>query len=185
MGRYVFSGFKTNDAPIVQDEDGNNILNPVIYGETVTENPTEGQDINIEVGTGVYIDVNSFANDVYSLDTYNTLHSFDDRYAQMLNGEDVDETTLRNDFDEMQSKIDSIMNIVSKEETNVGVKRSRMELTATRLEDDYTNYSSLLSNNEDVNYAEAAMNYSTANAVYSAALKVGMSINQLTLADYL
>lgn len=185
MGRYIFSGYKTNDAPIIEDGNGNNILNPIVYGATATENPTEGQDINIEVGMGIYINVNSFAEDFYNLDVYNTLHSFDDRYKQMLNGEEVDEVTLRNDFDEMQGKIDEIMNIVSKEETNVGVKRSRMELTATRLEDNYANYTSLQANNEDINYAEAAMNYSTANAVYTAALKVGMSITQITLADYL
>ncbi len=34
MGRYLFSGYKTDEAPIVQDEYGNNILNTTVYGNT-------------------------------------------------------------------------------------------------------------------------------------------------------
>ena len=60
-----------------------------------------------------------------------------------------------------------------------------MELTENRLAEDYTNYKTLMSDNEDVNLAEAAMNYNTANAVYNAALKVGMGIAQVSLVDYL
>jgi flagellar hook-associated protein 3 FlgL len=185
MGRYVFSGYKTNTPPISENDDGTNVLNPLIYGADGSSDLTDGQDINIEVSTGIYLNVNSFATDIYDIDTYTTIHSFDERYQQMLNGEEVNQTILRNDFDEMQDKLDSIMNIISKEETNVGVKSARMELTSTRLDENYANYSSLCANNEDVDYAEASMNYMTANSVYTAALKVGMNITQLTLADYL
>lgn len=184
-GRYIFSGFKTNTEPITQDDNGNHILNTQIYGEDGTEDLTEGQDINIEVSTGIYMNVNSFATTIYNKGTYDTLHSFDERYKQMKNGEEVNQTVMRDDFDAMQSKIDDIISIISREETSVGVKSARMELTEVRLEENNANYTSLAANNEDVDYAQAAMNYNTANSVYSAALRVGMSINQLTLADYL
>lgn len=184
-GRYIFSGFKTNTSPVTKSEDGDNILNPLVYGENGTEDLTKDQNINIEVSTGIYMNVNSFATQIYPLDTYNILHSFDERYSEMLKGEDVNQTVLRNDFDNMQKKLDEIMAVIAKEETSVGVKAARMDLTETRLEENYANYTSLQAENEDVNYNDASMNYNTANAVYSAALKVGMNINQLTLADYL
>ena len=62
---------------------------------------------------------------------------------------------------------------------------SRLNLIQDRLDDDGLNYKSLMSKNEDVNYADVAMNLNVANASYTAALKTGMTITQLTLADFL
>lgn len=188
MGRYVFSGYKTDEKLVIQDEDGVNILNPAIYGNNGESNLIDGQSINIEVGVNNYIGINTLGTNVYDKDTYDTLHSFDDEYQKYQRGgvfTAEDETQLRSDFDAMLGKIDDIMANLSKEQTEVGVKASRLALVNNRLGEDNVNYTNLMSNNEDVNLAEAAMNWNVANATYTAALKVGMSITQLTLVDYL
>ncbi|MFI3230339.1 MAG: flagellar hook-associated protein FlgL [bacterium] len=76
MGRYLFAGYKTDEAPITQDEDGNNILNTTVYGNTglmidyenypdvtITETENGGYTIDPEAaliendGTGVGYEV--------------------------------------------------------------------------------------------------------------------------------
>lgn len=204
MGRSLFSGFKTDLKPIIKDDNGNSILNPQIYGPD--GNGIAGQYIEIQVGAGVTLGVNFLATDIYNQNDFNSLRGgqsgnttefqrildflASDEYANMTEDEKlawekdpandvrgIMERTIRN-LDEYQSKL-------ATNETNVGVRSKCVELVQTRLEDDKLNYKSLMSQNEDVNFAEVMMNFNTANSAYLASLNVGMKITQVTLADYL
>ena len=204
MGRSLFSGFKTDLKPIIKDDNGNSILNPQIYGPD--GNGIAGQYIEIQVGAGVTLGVNFLATDIYNQNDFNSLRGgqsgnttefqrildflASDEYANMTEAEKlawekdpandvrgIMERTIRN-LDEYQSKL-------ATNETNVGVRSKCVELVQTRLEDDKLNYKSLMSQNEDVNFAEVMMNFNTANSAYLASLNVGMKITQVTLADYL
>lgn len=68
MGRSLFSGFKTDKKPIKKDDNGNNILNPEIY-----PNGVNGQYIEVQVGAGITVPINSLGPDVYNQDDYNAL----------------------------------------------------------------------------------------------------------------
>ena len=92
---------------------------------------------------------------------------------------------LRDAFSGMISTLDGYMSKVSTEHTKIGVKLNKLELVESRLTDDKINYQALKSENEDIDLAQVSINYNAASAAYSAALKIGMSVNQLTLADYL
>ena len=92
---------------------------------------------------------------------------------------------IRSEFEAMISKVNNFNSSVTEQHTNLGVRMNRIGLIQDRLGDDNVNYTKLMSSNENINYAEAAMYFNVANASYNASLRVGMTITQLTLADFL
>lgn len=185
MGRYVFSGFKTDTALITQDTNGNNILNPLIYGEDGTQDLINGQNIQVEIGTNNFITVNSDGTKVYTKEMYDTLHSLDEYYTTLKSGKTVSESELSSKFNEMIDQTKSVLSKITSSHTQVGVKIDRVQLVKTRLEDDETNYTTLLSKNEDVDIAQVTMEYNNAKTVYTSALMVGSKIANLSLIDYM
>lgn len=83
MGRNLFSGFRTDIKPIIQDENGKNVLNPEIYGDTVPDvegHPTAQdsigeppQNIAVQVGAGITVNINSLVTDIYNQADYDML----------------------------------------------------------------------------------------------------------------
>jgi len=67
----------------------------------------------------------------------------------------------------------------------IGGRQNRLDMMNTRFEQDTINYTQMKSDVEDLDQAEAIMNYSMAEAVYRAALSVGGRILQPTLVDFL
>lgn len=183
MGRYVFSGFKTDTQYITKDANGKNVINTDILDGA--DNKIDGQEIKISVGSESYIIINSLGTDVYDNADYTALHGLDSVYDRLQAGETVDDSDLRDAIGDMLGKIDDYMAKVSEQHTTVGVRMNRLELIGNRLSDDKTNYTKLLASNEDINYADASMNFNITNATYQASLKVGMSITTLTLSDFL
>lgn len=210
MGRNLFSGFRTDKKPIVKDNNGKNILNPEIYGDLQNNiDPITGQIIQVQVGAGITVDINSLATNIYDQDDFNGLRGgldpnnnnqtqFDrimeflnsPRYEQMTEKEKLEwEKDPDNDLRGMMEKtiktIEDYQSKLSTQETDIGIRSKRVELVQKRLEDDKLNYKTVMSENEDVNIAEVMMNFNTANAAYTASLNIGMKITQITLADYL
>lgn len=189
---------------------GSTIDSEMLLGDLREEtifSSVDGQEIELEVGVNNYITINSLAPNVYTEEMYENLHYFEKVYDYMsgtLSQEDTDiyfggksyselsqteaisfDKTIRSEFESMIAKIKDYSASITEQHTNLGVRMNRIELIQGRLSDDKVNYTSLMSKNEDINYADAAMNYNVANASYQAALKTGMTITQLTLADYL
>lgn len=213
MGRYIFSGYKTDQAPIIKDDTtGKNILNPEIYGADATATTEQiegidGQAINLEVGVNNYIEINSTAPSTYTEEMYNSLHEFDRIYDYLTGELSVEDTEnyfggvsfsdlsegektnfdkeLRSKFESMIANVQTYSSSITEQHTDLGVRMNRLSLIQSRLSDDKLNYTSLMSSNENIELSTATMEFNVANVCYQAALKVGMSITQLTLADYL
>ena len=167
---------------------------------------SEGR-IKLEVGVNNYIEINSLATETYTTEMYDNLHYFEKVYDYMegtLSQEDMDtyfggkafadlsetevvsfDTKIRSEFESMIAKVNSYNESITEQQTNLGVRMNRITLIQERLGDDKVNYTNLMSKNEDVNYADVAMKFNVANATYQASLKTGMTITQLTLADFL
>lgn len=186
MGRHIFSGYKTDQKAVLDD----GTLNPEVYDDPKILD----QNLDIEIGVNNYMNVNSLAPNIYPKEMHKDFHSFEEKLKQIEDAEKSDltdeekvalEEDLRKTFGEMVGKLENHSKVISEQHTSVGVRMSRLELTKNRLSDDNANYTTLLSNNEDVNLADSAMNYSMADSVYNASLKIGMNITKLTLADYL
>lgn len=208
MGRNLFSGFRTDKKPIVKDNNGKNILNPEIYGDLKNNiDPITGQIIQVQVGAGITVDINSLATNIYNQDDFNGLRGgLDknnapqfDRIMEFLNSTGYQNMTekeklewekdpdndLRGMMEQTIKTIEDYQSKLSTQETDIGIRSKRVELVQKRLEDDKLNYKTVMSENEDVNIAEVMMNFNTANAAYTASLNIGMKITQITLADYL
>lgn len=195
MGRSLFSGFKTDEKPIIKDANGDNILNPEIYPNGVV-----GQYIEVQVGAGITVPINSLGPDVYNQDDYDALRGISNGFTKTFQEilEELDAITtpqdllnwernndLRGQMEQTIKNIEDFQSKVSTLETDIGVRSKRVELVQTRLEDDKLNYKTVMSENEDANIAEVMMNYNTANSAYMASLNIGMQVTQITLADYL
>ncbi len=196
MGRYIFSGFKTDTPPIIKGQNGNE-LNPEIYGQRPApggQTPIKDQNIGLQVGAGVVMDINTISSDLYSRADYNNFHDLGSEaeyigsaaYEALTDDEKIAyDKELREKMSKMITTIDDYRAKVAVEHTEIGVRAKKIELVQTRLKSDETSYTDLMSDNEDVDLGEVMMNFNTANAAYQASLKIGMNINQMTLADYL
>ena len=195
MGRSLFSGFKTDAESIINDANGDNILNPEIY-----PNGVDGQYIEVQVGAGITVPINSLGPDVYNQDDYDALRGISNGFTKTFQEilEELDAITtpqdllnwernndLRGQMEQTIKNVEDFQSKVSTLETDIGVRSKRVELVQTRLEDDKLNYKTVMSENEDANIAEVMMNYNTANSAYMASLNIGMQVTQITLADYL
>ena len=69
--------------------------------------------------------------------------------------------------------------------TTLGAASDRLQLAATRISSQQTSTTSSLSDDQDVNMAQALTTYSNEQAAFTAALKAGANIVQTSLMDFL
>jgi len=171
-GRYIFSGYKT-DKPLL-DENGAFLID-ISNSEQILFEIGIGDDININV-TGS--DLLNNGTDAAAGDVSWLLSTFNDIIAALEAG---DSKAVGN----MLSRIDDDINNILRVRSGVGARMNRLELTANRLEDDFINFTALMSKNEDVDIAEAIMNLMNEENVYRASLSAGARVIQPSLVDFL
>ena len=102
--------------------------------------------------------------------------------AHLNGGTPADTNALRNgDLAALEANLEKL-NIVR---ANVGATTNRLDAADARLAATETAATKLLSETEDVEFAEAALSLSTAQTVYEAALKSGALVIQRSLLDFL
>ena len=74
---------------------------------------------------------------------------------------------------------------ISLAKADVGNRRTRLNLTKSRLTEQKTNFSNLKSQNEDIDLEEVVVGYSAAQLVYNASLSAASKVVQQTLLDFL
>uniref|UniRef100_A0A7C5V665 Flagellar hook-associated protein FlgL n=1 Tax=Caldicellulosiruptor owensensis TaxID=55205 RepID=A0A7C5V665_9FIRM len=183
-GRYIFSGFKTDTAPL--NSDGS-------FSDTGSFDSTGGYPINLSTGNNIiqfelmkanYIGINKTANQVFYIqgetdeNKGNLFKVLDNLINALQNG---DATTVNSLLSDIDRHIDNVV----AQRGDVGALQNRLELIKNRLSDDNVNFTTLLSNNEDVDMAEIIMQLKTAENVYRAALQTGAQILPPTLLDFL
>lgn len=82
-------------------------------------------------------------------------------------------------------ELDSCLDNIRATKAEVGARQSYVELSTSRLNQDYYTYTALLSANEDADIAEVSMNLANAESVYNASLAAGSKIILPTLADFI
>lgn len=161
-GRYLFAGTLTLQSPFAKQPDGS-----IQYrGNT--------GDISTELGVGVKITNN-----------INGQRAFGDIFTQLTQFE----TDLRsnnvagvaNAIDTLDKTNDSVLELRSE----MGAKVNRMDMNKDRLDTLKLNYQKLLSNVQDIDFADTVMKLKQEEAVQQAALSTGARIIQPTLVDYL
>lgn len=173
-GRYIFSGYKTDKA--LMDDDGNFLLD--------VEN---SEQIQFEIGVGDLVNVNVLGGDLFNngadaTTTPPTKSTMIKTFDRVLEAMDADEKDAISD--ELASIDNDITNML-RVRADLGARYNRVELTATRLGEDYVNTTGLMSKNEDVDFAESIMNLSNERAVYQASLATSANVIQQSLVDFI
>ncbi|ADQ04962.1 flagellar hook-associated protein 3 [Caldicellulosiruptor owensensis OL] len=183
-GRYIFSGFKTDTAPINPDGSFSDTGSFTSSGGYPIDLSTGNNIIQFELMKANYIGINKTANQIFYIqgeadENKGNLFKVLDNLINALESGDV------NTVNSLLSNIDRHIDNVVAQRGDVGALQNRLELIKNRLSDDNVNFTTLLSNNEDVDMAEIIMQLKTAENVYRAALQTGAQILPPTLLDFL
>lgn len=172
-GRYIFSGYKT-DQKLLND-DGTFAINVTTNLENIKYEIGIGDDININVAGGdLFNDGGNAGTGAAGM----LINHFDALITALDAG---DHTAIGN----MLTDIDQSMNNVLRTRADVGARTNRLDLTSNRLDSDTTNFTKLMSENEDVDMAQTIINLQNEENVYRASLAGGARIIQPSLVDFL
>lgn len=178
-GRYIFSGFKTDQKLINDDETSPD------YGRMAINVNTVNERINYEIGVGDSINVNVAGGDVFNNGGNSTaggmgtmIQMFNDVITNLDAG---NYTGVGNQLDVFDRELGNVL----RARADVGARQNRVDLTADRMGNDLVNFTDLMSKNEDVDIAETIMNLKNEENVYQASLAGGARIIQQTLVDFL
>jgi len=211
-GNFIFGGTKSSSKPVTQDANGKicyadkngNVLN-------VTTDPTGKiydqikASLKTEISDGIVIDYNKTATDVLEFKNNSGVSvNAADRLSDIISCLNVasgvtttaitlsDGSTVNNSGDAL-SRIngdllgyctDISLNI-SKLRSNVGAMQNRMESSQKINEDQTYNMTSILSENEDIDFTEKTMEYSVMQTVYTASLQTSAKVLTNTILDYI
>ncbi|MFD1451111.1 MULTISPECIES: flagellar hook-associated protein FlgL [Oceanobacillus] len=163
-GRYIFNGTNSDTPPVEVDENG-----------VITPNFDPG-DVLIEVSSGITVKANTDGSTVFGKgeeDLFTTVDKFIDR---LETGEDIEDS-----IGELDASIGGILD----SRAEIGARMNRVELVENRLADQKIVTTKTLSDNEDVDFAEAITNLITQESLHRAALSAGSRIIQPSLVDFL
>ncbi|MGE5507753.1 MAG: flagellar hook-associated protein FlgL [Chitinophagales bacterium] len=177
-GRYIFGGFQTMTQPFV----ANTVAAPAGWIQPVTGqmvgSVTYGGDtgnITYEVGSGVTTTINAPGSSVFN-PAFQALIDLRDN-LRSRNQAAISSTTI--------GEIDGALDNLLEWQAELGARTNQLELTNNRLEELKTNFTKLMSENEDADLPEVIMQLQMQENVYRAALDSGGRIIQPTLLDFL
>ena len=173
--KYIFSGTATNTKPFE------------LNNGAITFNGN-ADTIKIEVGQGIYVDQNIPGQEILggiqetdangNTVTYNLFDSMN-KISEALKNGDVEQA---NKFmGHIDQHIDNVLQIRGK----VGSVQNRMDIMLDKTKEEILSSTELLSNAQDVDYAEKFIEYMSLQASYQSTLQISSQIIQPSLLDFL
>ena len=179
QGRFLFAGYRIDQVPFGgQDEHGSPTDDPSAI-VTVVYNGDSGAIVR-ELEPGVSLQIN-FTGAESWLDPDSATSVF----AALI---DLRDSLAAGDGDGVRDalgSLDTVLDMAVQARAVAGAKLQRLSLAGDKLEAVSLGLQSLLSATEDVDMAEAVVNYAQQEAVYRAALQVNSRILPMSLLDYL
>jgi flagellar hook-associated protein 3 FlgL len=171
-GQYIFAGTATTAAPY-------QLGGPDTYGGNTTAIDRQiGPSTNVQVNT----DISQLFGSGQAAADGKLLNTLRDIAQHMRGGTTADANALRTtDLANLDSNMDTLGQI----EANVGATLNRFSLATSRIQDLQSSQTKLLSQTQDADFAQAAIDYSTQQASYNAALRASANIVQSSLLDFL
>ncbi|MEJ6950165.1 flagellar hook-associated protein FlgL [Natronospora cellulosivora (SeqCode)] len=174
--RYLMAGKTTKIA------DGEEVPFLIRDGDDHVTFNGDNEEIVREIGAGIRIPININGEDNFA-NTIDTLTALE-KVIRTNEEVTVGDLTIENISDGMKV-VDEMMDNNLRERAGLGARTNRLELTANRLDEEKLQAIELLSNNEDVDIADAITQLKMQEAVYRASLSIGARIMQPTLVDFL
>lgn len=160
--KYIFSGTKTG-TPLYDKANG--------YPDPIPDGFTNS--VEVEVFDGVSLEVNTNAAQLFK--------DIDQVFENLENAVDLDHDT----FKAAMTAIDEQLGEVLTARADIGARQNRAEMMGNRLEAQEGIAKKQMSDNEDINQAEAITEMITQESIHRAALSVGARIIQPSLVDFL
>lgn len=182
-GRYIFSGFKTDQKLMNDDETSPDFGKFAIDVDSATRQ----ERIFYEVGVGDNININITGGNLFNSrdtgiavtgETSSMVRMFDEVIAQMEAGKFKE---ISDSLDTIDAEIQNVLRV----RADIGARQNRMDLTEDRMSNDLVNFTEAMSLNEDIDIAEAIMNLKNEENVYQASLAAGARVIQQSLVDFL
>jgi flagellar hook-associated protein 3 FlgL len=166
-GKYIFAGTDTKTPPF--------------DASTQTFTNTNHEQIKWQVGKSNFVQINTNGTDIFNYQgsdgkSPNVFQVLDNIVSGLENGTNVDSQL---------SALDTQLDNVTQQRSELGARMNRMDLSISRLDNMQVSTTTLLSNQEDVDFAQVITDLQTKQNVQSAALSVGAKIIQPTLVDFL
>ncbi|HPP36734.1 MAG TPA: flagellar hook-associated protein FlgL [Clostridiales bacterium] len=171
-GRYIFTGFKT-DQKLLND-DG-----------TFAVDVSNTEQIYYQIGLADSINVNVLGGDLFNDGTDAATGSTGKFIQDMNELIDAFDTADYSKISSMAQNFSDNLDTVLRVRADVGARINRLELTMNRMLNDITNFTRLMSENEDVDMTETIMNLKNEENVYRASLAGGARIIMPSLVDFL
>ncbi len=178
-GRYMFSGFRTDQKLINDDEASPDFGKFEIDVNTVTER------IQFEIGAGDSININVAGGDIFN-NGGDAVGGVEPAMMALFSGviadlESGDNAGVSSKLDQFDVQVDNLLRV----RADIGARQNRIDLSEDRMSNDLVNMTDLMSKNEDADPAETIMNLKMEENVYQSSLAGGARIIQQTLVDFL
>ena len=180
--KYLFAGYNATKVPFERDANGNMTYNGIDLN-TANLNDQAVQDelaqhFQLEVGVAMKMDVTFTGIDVVGVGEDNMFKMLDDLVADLYanKGNDV--------LGEYLTKIEDRRTSIMEKVVTIGSRTNKLDMLENRYSQDIINYDAIRGNIEDIDDAEAIMNFKFQEAVYNRALAAGAKIIMPSLMDY-
>jgi flagellar hook-associated protein 3 FlgL len=171
-GQYIFSGTATATAPYEQGASDAYAGN----SGSITRVIGPGAGVTVNVGLSAVLGEGTAAKDGKLLDTLRTIAT------HLREGGAAAQKALSGaDLEALNANVSALSNL----EAQVGAGSDQMKTSLSRIEDLVVTTTTQLSNVQDTDFAQVAMEYSNQQAAYEAALRAGASIVQQSLLEFL
>ena len=179
--KYIFGGYNVSNAPFEVVAPGQITYNGINIktGDAGDLNALAQDSISYAVGFNITMDVSTTGVALFGTGDNNLYNVLDDFYNALESNAPSSELT--GFIAKLQNGQSDVLSIAAE----IGGKVNRLELIQNRFDEDILTYTDRKSNIEDVDQAEAIMNYKMAQAVYEASLQIGSNIIQPSLVNFL
>lgn len=172
------------------------------YKEDPTDNTTwvdyqpPDDQIKYQIGYNQDLEINTLGKDIFSTDLVREFRELivasnnipelgENATQQEKDLQALKKSELGKMFQQMIGKIDGYLQANSTATSDIGSRINRLELTENRLDNDKINITELMSDNEDVDMAEAVVQFNTASVIYNASLMSSGKMLQSSLLDFI
>jgi len=164
-GKYLFHGTDISNPPVTAG-------NPPQVSANIADGSIDSYTVEVSSGVSMKANVNP---ETFNQEMFDVVQEIQDKMANN------DATGL----DELLTRLDSVMNSLSSEKSELGARYNRLEMVESRIDAQEVLANKVLSDNEDVDMEVAITNLSVQESVHNASLSVGARIIQTSLIDFL
>lgn len=178
---YIFGGYNSHKAPFTVDNSGKLLYNGLDITDTANPLLIAENDVSVdnEMGFNLRMSVSVNGTQLLGMGEDNIYTLLDNLYNALNSNATAGELSAYTD--KLQAEQSRVLTVLA----DIGGRVNRLELIANRYEEDTLMYTNMKSRLEDVDQAEAIMNFKMSEYVYSAALQIGSKIIQPSLVDFL